>query len=183
MKFSAAEPVYSAKAVRAIAWQTCRRELNTAVSGFLKASHCVFSHCARMLLSDTAPFLSSGHSEAVSWLWMEGCRGRTVEWGRMRWTHLTRANRGAIKESAQPERQGLTFTEVDVYCSGCCTCQQGIEGFFVMWSKLEKSKMLKYQSKTWTNPDTIQCYICKSNLKYFLRYACIFQSWSYQSKL
>lgn len=105
-----------------------------------------------------------------------GCGGN-VEWGRMWWTHLTRANRGAIKESAQPERQGLTFIEVDVYCSSCCTCQEGIKDLFVVWGKLEKSKMLKYQSKTQTNLDTTQCYICNSNLKYFLWHACIFQSW------
>lgn len=110
-----------------------------------------------MILSDTAPFLPSGHSEPVSWLWMEGCGGwggrGNVEWGRMWWTHLTRANRGAIKESAQPERQGLTFIEVDVYCSSCCTCQEGIKDFLLCgasWKSLKCLNTGQNLEQTWT---------------------------------
>lgn len=129
-KFSPTEPFYF-------------RELNTAHSGFWKASHCAFLIVREWYYQiqhlffprDTLSLFPDSEWKVVG--------GGLWSGGRMWWTHLTRANRGAIKESAQPERQGLTFIEVDVYCSSCCTCQEGIKDFFVMWSKLEKSKMLK----------------------------------------
>lgn len=59
-KFSPTEPFYGSNRLA--------EGNSTLQQRLLKSLTLCVSHCARMILSDTAPFLPPGHSEAVSWL-------------------------------------------------------------------------------------------------------------------
>lgn len=158
----------------------CWRELNTAVSGFIKDSRSALLIVQRWYDQIQHLFFPQDPLRLFPDSEWKVVGGVGVRVGVVRRTRLTRANKGAIKESAQPERQGLTFIEVDVYCSSCRTCQEGIKDFFVVQSELEKSKILKYHPKSWIKPCTIQWFMqtqIKDLSTFYLLAVCAQLSW------